>query len=86
MIIRATGRGGLLSGTEFGGTIRTVQAQLHWSERRVRSLFKTYTIRESLHLQIRAETFNFLNHTNFQDVATALGGSDGIIAFGVGSK
>jgi hypothetical protein len=40
------------------------------------SFFKTYSIRESLHLQMRAETFNFVNHTNFQGVSTALGATN----------
>jgi hypothetical protein len=40
------------------------------------SLFKTYSMRESLRLQVRAETFNFVNHTNFQGVSTALGATN----------
>lgn len=37
------------------------------------SLFKNIAIRQQLNMQLRAESFNSFNHTNFSDVATTLG-------------
>ena len=37
------------------------------------SLFKTFTVTESSGLQLRLETFNTFNHTQFQGVSTGLG-------------
>lgn len=40
------------------------------------SLIRNVRIRENIRLQIRGETFNFLNHTNYSAVATGLGTSN----------
>jgi hypothetical protein len=39
-------------------------------------MFKNYAVREYLKLQIRVETFNTLNHTNFQGISTSLGATN----------
>jgi hypothetical protein len=40
------------------------------------SLFKNFTIREGWRMQFRTETFNFVNHTNYQAVSTSLGATN----------
>ena len=40
------------------------------------SLFKNFSLHESLNLQLRAEGFNTFNHTNFSTIATTLGNTN----------
>jgi hypothetical protein len=58
------------------GNAAAVSVQGPGFERWDVSLFKSYTLTELLRLQIRVETFNTLNHTNFQGVSTALGATN----------
>jgi hypothetical protein len=37
------------------------------------ALYKTFPIKERLHLQFRSEFFNIFNHTNLSNVDTSLG-------------
>ena len=46
------------------------------------SMFKNVTINERMKLQIRFETFNTLNHTNFQGISTAFPGLNVVSTFG----
>ncbi|HYK60805.1 MAG TPA: carboxypeptidase regulatory-like domain-containing protein [Bryobacteraceae bacterium] len=46
------------------------------------SVFKNFPISERVKLQFRGESFNLLNHTNFQAVAATLGTTTGASAFG----
>jgi hypothetical protein len=40
------------------------------------SLMRNIQVRESMRVQLRLETFNLPNHTNFQGISTALGSSN----------
>ena len=46
------------------------------------SMFKNVTLHERLRLQVRFETFNTLNHTNFQSISTSFPGSNVVSTFG----
>ena len=46
------------------------------------SMFKNVTLHERLRLQVRFETFNTLNHTNFQSISTSFPGINVVSTFG----
>ena len=58
------------------GNAAAVSVQGQGFQRWNASLLKTYTLTEFLKLQVRVETFNTINHTNFQGVSTALGATN----------
>ena len=58
------------------GNAAAVSVQGPGMERWDVSMLKSYPVREYLKLQIRVETFNTLNHANFQGISTALGATN----------
>ncbi len=46
------------------------------------SLYKSFAVTERAHFELRVETYNTFNHTEFKDIGTYTGGSGGTISGG----